>query len=197
MSKVSYIRRGRAGFTLIELIVVIMILTLITGLAITKLDFLVPKYRLRAATRETASVLKQARSRAAAIGRDIYVRIHLSEGKYEMLVPFEVESQVVLPPDTPPELIPPPEYRYESVFQSELPEKVQFVNVILGSESDQTITSGNAQIRISPFGASDHVIVNFRLEDRDAAIRLNGLTGIISFFEEEKTASELLEDKGD
>jgi len=74
---------------------------------------------------------------------------------------------------------------------------VQFVSVILGTETDQTITSGNAQIRISPFGASDHVIVNFRLKDRDAAIRLNGLTGTISFFEEEKKASELLEDQGE
>ncbi|HTF57602.1 MAG TPA: prepilin-type N-terminal cleavage/methylation domain-containing protein [Planctomycetota bacterium] len=194
MSKTSYIRRG---FTLIELIVVVLILTLMTGLAVARLDFLVPKYRLRAATRETAAVLKQARSRAASIGRDIYVRIHLSDGRYEMLVPFEVESQVALPPDIPPELIPPPEYRYESLFQSELPKDVQFVNVILGTETDQTITSGNAQIRISPFGASDHVIVNFRLEDRDAAIRLNGLTGIISFFEEEKKAAELLEDQGD
>jgi prepilin-type N-terminal cleavage/methylation domain-containing protein len=194
MSNSTY---GRRGFTLIELIVVVLILTLMTGLAVTKLDLLVPKYRLRAATRETAAVLKQARSRAAAIGRDVYVRIHLSEGRYEMLVPFEKETQFVLPPDTPPELIPPPEFQYESVFQSELPDKVQFVNVILGTESDQTITSGNAQIRISPFGASDHVIVNFRLEERDAAIRLNGLTGIISFFEEAKSASELLEDHGD
>jgi len=95
MSNSSYLRRG---FTLIELIVVVMILTVMTGLAVAKLDFLVPKYRLRAATRETAAVLQQARSRAASIGRDIYVRIHLSDGSYEMLVPFEVESQVVLRP---------------------------------------------------------------------------------------------------
>src|SRR5258705_5082957 len=100
MSNASYLRRGPVlsehpkvrveGFTLIELIVVVLILTLMTGLAVAKLDFLVPKYRLRAATRETAAVLQQARSPAASIGRDIYVRIHLSDRSYEMRVPFAV-----------------------------------------------------------------------------------------------------------
>lgn len=190
-------RTSRRGFTLIEMITVVMILSAITALAVVKLDFLVPRYRLRAAARQTAAVLKQARSHAAAIGRDIYVRIHLSEGKYELLVPMKKEEDTLYPPDTPEELLPPPEYEFESSFAGTLPEGPEFVNVILGSESDQTITSGRAQIRVSPFGASDHVIVNFRLDERRAAIRLNGLTGVISFYEEEKGAPELLEDQGD
>jgi prepilin-type N-terminal cleavage/methylation domain-containing protein len=188
---------ARHGYTLIELIVVLMIITLITALAVTRLDFLVPKYRLRAATRETAAILKQARARAAAIGRDIYVRIHLSEGRYEMLVPNPKETAALLPTDTPADLMPPPEYEYESLFRGKLPEGPEFVNVILGSEPDQTITSGSALIRITPYGAGDHVLVNFRFEERRSAIRLNGLTGLVSFYEEEKTAPELLEDEGD
>jgi len=177
--------------------VVVIILSAITALAVVRLDFLVPRYRLRAATRQTAAILKQARSRAAAIGRDVYVRIHLSEGKYELLIPIPKEEQPWIPPDTPAELIPPPEYVFTSTFAGSLPEGPEFVNVILGTERDQTITSGRAQIRVSPFGAGDHVIVNFRLDERRAAIRLNGLTGVISFFEEEKAAQELLEDQGD
>ena len=188
---------GRRGYTLIEMMVVILIITLIMALAVTRIDFLVPKYRLRAATRETASILKQARARAAATGRDVYVRIHLSEGTYELLVPQQKESTLFIPPDTPPELIPPPEYEFEALLQSRLPEETQFVNVILGSEPDQTITSGSALIRITPYGAGDHVLVNFQLEERRAAIRVNGLTGLVSFYEEEKTAPELLEDAGD
>jgi len=188
---------GQRGYTLIELIVVVLIISLITALAVTRIDFLVPKYRLRAATRETASILKQARARAAATGRDVYVRIHLSEGTYEMLVPVQKETNLFLPPDTPLDLVPPPEYEYESHLRSKLPDDSQFVNVILGSEPDQTITSGSALIRITPYGAGDHVLVNFRLEERRSAIRVNGLTGLVSFYEEEKTAPELLEDSGD
>lgn len=190
-------RGARGGFTLIEMIVVVMILSLMTALAVVRLDFLVPRYRLRAATRQTAAVLKQARSRAAAIGRDVYVRIHLSEGKYELLIPMPKEDPVEIPSDMPPELIPPPEYEFQSAFAGSLPDGAEFVNVILGSETDQTVTSGRAQVRVSPFGAGDHVIVNFRLEDRRSAIRLNGLTGVISFYEEEKEAPDLLEDQGD
>lgn len=191
-------RKARvAGFTLIELIVVVLLLSLMTALAVARIDLLVPKYRLRAATRQTASVLKQARSRAAAIGRDVYVRIHLSEGKYEFLIPMEKEEQPWVAPGTPAELIPPKEYEFRSAFAGTLPEGPEFVNVILGTERDQTITSGRAQIRVSPFGAGDHVIVNFRLDERHAAIRVNGLTGVISFYEEEKEAPELLEDQGE
>jgi len=190
-------RKSTGGFTLIEMIVVVMILASMTALAVGKLDFLVPRYRLRAATRQTASILNQARSRAAAIGRDVYVRIYLSEGRYEVLVPMPKEDQPWVPPDTPADLIPPPEYEFQTAFGGSLPEGPEFVNVILGSEADQTITSGKAQIRVSPFGAGDHVIVNFRFEDRRSAIRLNGLTGVISFYEEEKSAPQLLEDQGE
>ena len=184
----------RLGFTLIELVVVILILSLIATLAITRLDMMVPKYRLRGAVRQTATALQQARSRAAATGRDVYVRIYLSEGRYELLVPIPKEEQGWAPPDTPAELMPPTEYEFQTVFPGTLPSGPEFVNVILGTEQDQTITSGRAQIRVSPFGAGDHVIVNFRHDDRKAALRLNGLTGLISFYEEEKTATELLED---
>lgn len=186
--------RRRPGFTLIELIVVVLLLSLVAALAVTRLDMMVPKYRLRGAVRQTATVLQQARSRAASTGRDVYVRIHLSEGKYELLIAMPKEDQPWVPPETPPELIPPTEYEFQSAFGGSLPEGPEFVNVILGSEPDQTITSGRAQIRVSPFGAGDHVIVNFRFEERHAALRLNGLTGLISFYEEEKSAPELLED---
>lgn len=186
-------RRG-SGFTLIELILVIVILSLVAALAVTRLDLMVPKYRLRGAVRQTATALQQARSRAAATGRDVYVRLYLSEGRYELVIPMEKEEQAVLPPETPAELMPPKEYEFQSAFAGALPEGPEYVNVILGTESDQTITQGRAQIRVSPFGAGDHVIVNFRLEDRKAALRLNGLTGLISFYEEEKTAQQLMED---
>jgi prepilin-type N-terminal cleavage/methylation domain-containing protein len=190
------VRKSAGGFTLIELVIVVVILSLMTALAVARIDFLVPKYRLRAATRQTASVLQQARSSAASIGRDVYVRIELSEGKYHLLIPHAKEEQVWVPPDTPEELLPPPQYEFQLAFSGQLPEGPEFVNVILGTEPDQIITTGRAQIRVSPFGAGDHVIINFRFEDRRAAIRINGLTGGITFYEEEKSAPQLLEDDG-
>src|SRR5262245_21134767 len=114
--------RAQAGFTLIELIVVIVILSVVAALAVTRLDLLVPRYRLRGAVRQTAHALQEARSRAAATGRDVYVRLYLSEGKYELLIPMEKEVQPMVPPDTPPELVPPKEYEFHSVFGGTLPD---------------------------------------------------------------------------
>jgi hypothetical protein len=98
------------------MIVVVMILSAMTALAVVRLDFLVPKYRLRAATRQMASVLSQARSRAAAIGRDVYVRIHLS-GEYEILVPMPKRSS----PGSRRHAgrpHPPPEYEFDRLRES-------------------------------------------------------------------------------
>jgi len=49
--------RRQAGFTLVELIVVIVIVGLMAMITVTKLDFMVPKYRLRGAARDVGSVL--------------------------------------------------------------------------------------------------------------------------------------------
>ncbi|MBI4565037.1 MAG: prepilin-type N-terminal cleavage/methylation domain-containing protein [Planctomycetes bacterium] len=188
--------RRQAGFTLLELIVVVFIITLITGLAATRLDFLVPKYRLRAAVRETAAILRQARSRAVSIGRDVYVRIRLSDGRYEMLVPFEREPERSSSSTDPYEDPPLKEYEFQEVFKKSLPDKTEFVNVILGAEEGEIKDTGTVLLRMSSYGLSDYFIINFRLEKRRMALRFNGLTGSVSFYEEEKGVDEILEDQG-
>src|SRR5436190_12039944 len=84
--------RNRSGFTLLELVLVCAIIGIMVGLAATRLDLLVPKYRIRAAGREVASVLKQGKARAAAQGRDVYFEVDLSQGRYWLLAPFPKED---------------------------------------------------------------------------------------------------------
>src|SRR5436190_12518669 len=79
--------RNRSGFTLIELVLVCVIIGIMVGLAATRLDLLVPKYRLRAAARDVAAVLKQGKARAAAQGKDCYFEVDLSQGRLWLLVP--------------------------------------------------------------------------------------------------------------
>ena len=53
------------------------------------------------------------------------------------------------------------------------------------------------RVRLAPFAMSTHTIVNLRnKEDRQAAVKFNGFTGYVSFYEERKDAEELLEDSG-
>ncbi len=189
--------RSRSGYTLIELVVVLAILGLVFAMGITRIDFLVPKYRLRAAAREMGATLKQASSKAASSGRDVYIRILLSESRYELLIPVEKPNPAAdgFPPGTPKEQLPPPEWVYEPVMGRELPEGVRFVNVVTGPGRDGTRDSGVVLVRATPYGLSDHLIANFALEEKRLAVRLNGLTGLLTFHDEEQGPSDLLEDQ--
>ncbi|HYF00826.1 MAG TPA: prepilin-type N-terminal cleavage/methylation domain-containing protein, partial [Planctomycetota bacterium] len=176
------------GFTLIELVVVVLIVGLMATLAVTRMDFLVPKYRLRAAARGVGSLAKQARVRAAATGKDVYLEMDLSKGLYWLLVAFPKEPEPGREPDFAA-------LEYAPVLQQQLPDGVEFHDVVLGPE--QKIDRRQARVRISPFGASDHVIVNLRnRDDRRMSVRMNGFTGHLSFEEEYRDADKLLQDEG-
>ena len=183
-------RAARQGFTLIELVVVVLIMGLVMGLAATRLDFLVPKYRIRAAARDVASVLKQGKARAAAQGKDVYFEVDLGQGRYWLLAPFPKPEE---PGDQRPVESRP--LVYEPVFVRQLPEGVQFIDVILGDK--EKVTSGRARVRLSAFGASSHVILNLvNGDDVIIAVKMNGFTGLVSFHDGHQDAEELLEDRG-
>ena len=180
----------RRGFTLIELIVVVLIIGLILGLATTRMDLMVPKYRIRAAAREVASILKQGKARAAAQGRDIYFEIDLSKGDYWLLAPFPKED-----PQADPKEVASRPLEYQPVFVRSLPDGVHFIDVILGEK--EKATSGRIRVRLSAFGSSSHVILNLiNGDDHIVSIKMNGFTGLISYSDEHQDADELLEDKG-
>jgi len=182
--------RARSGFTLIELMLVCVIIGIMVGLAATRLDLMVPKYKLRAAAREVASVLKQGKARAAAQGKDVYFEVDLSQGRYWILAPFPK-------PEEPGETrsVESRPLQYEPVFVRQLPDGVHFIDVILGDK--EKFTSGRARVRLSAFGASSHVIMNLiNADDVVIAVKMNGFTGLISYYDEHQDADELLEDKG-
>jgi prepilin-type N-terminal cleavage/methylation domain-containing protein len=178
----------QGGFTLVELVVVILLVGIMTGVAVTRLDYLVPKYRLRAGAREAAAILKQGRARAVASGKDVWFEADLSKGAYGLLVAFPVlDDQGKAVEGRPLE--------YGPVFQRTLPEGVQFADVIFSEK--ERVTSGRARVRLSPLGSSQHLVVNLRNSDgKDLSFRLNGFTGAVTFQDGRREADALLEDPG-
>ncbi len=176
------------GFTLVELMVVVVIVGLMVGVAATKLDFMVPKYKLRGAAREVAGLLKQARSRAAGSGKDVYVEFDLPRGQYWVLVAFPKPVEGGQEGD-------PAVLEYQPLLQQSLPEGVKFVDVIQGQKD--RYDTGRARLKVSPFGSSAHLIVNLmNTDEREMALRMNGLTGATMFREGRMKAEAILEDQG-
>ena len=181
-------RERAGGFTLVELMVVVVIVGLMVGLAASRIDFLIPKYRLRGAAREVAGLFKQARSRAVGSGKDVYVELDLPRGQYWILVAFPKPAEAGEPVD-------PNALEYQPLQQQALPDGVKFVDAIQGAKD--RVEAGRARLKVSPFGSSAHMIVNLKnTDDREMALRMNGLTGAVTFREGRLDAEELLEDQG-
>ncbi|HVR86026.1 MAG TPA: prepilin-type N-terminal cleavage/methylation domain-containing protein [Planctomycetota bacterium] len=184
--------RDRSGFTLIELIAVIVIVGLIAMVTVTRLDFLVPKYRLRGAARDVGSVLGLGKAHAAANGKDVYFEVDLARGAYWLLAAFPKaepgdERQVIDVRSRPME--------YQPMFEQSLPDGIQFTDVVLGVK-DQTNT-GHARARLSALGSSTHIILNMRNDEgKEISVRMNGFTGVISYVDGRQEAEALIEDPG-
>jgi len=188
----SHAARQRGGFTLVELIAVIVIVGLIAMVTVTRLDFLVPKYRLRGAAREVGSVLGLGKAHAASNGKDVYFEVDLARGAYWLLAAF--------PKSTPGDQLPSTDVaarplEYQPIFAQTLPEGIQFTDVVLG-DKDKT-NEGRSRARLSALGSSTHIILNMRNDDgREISVRMNGFTGVISYADGRQEAEALLEDSG-
>ena len=73
---------NRAGFTLLELIIVIFLITLMTGLSAAFFANTLPSGRFSAAAREMASTIKEAKYLAQLSGEKQVVTIDMDSGSY-------------------------------------------------------------------------------------------------------------------
>jgi prepilin-type N-terminal cleavage/methylation domain-containing protein len=185
--------RNRSGFTLIELVVVIVIVGLMAMVTVTKLDFLVPKYRLRGAAREVGSVLGLGKAHAASSGKDVYFEVNVARGEYWLLAAFPKEEIG----DTSATDVSARPLEYQPVFQRSLPDGVQFTDVVLGDRNKSFNDNGISRARISALGASSHIILNMKNDEgREISVKMNGFTGIISYVDGRQEAEAMLEDPG-
>lgn len=160
------------GFTLAELMLVIVLIGLLFGFVFLRLDNLVPSQRLKATAREIASHLDLARNYAINSGKPVKFEYDLDAQVYRYYVPFELseDGKYILGPG-----------EFELRDWTPLNDTVVFKDVQLINE---VAKGGLVTVTFEPRGiASDH-IVHLGYEDVDAresgvSILINPLLGYI------------------
>jgi general secretion pathway protein H len=73
---------ARAGFTLIELIVVLVIVTLLFMIAVPQMGNVLPQMKLKSGAREVMGALRESRSRAIMSNSDVVFSLDVDRHRY-------------------------------------------------------------------------------------------------------------------
>lgn len=165
--------RLRAGFTLVEILVVVAIAGLMVGVVTVSMESLVPGERLNASIRELASEL--SRARAEAISRNMEFRIEYDQvnNRYRVATPFAVGGGTVRTFDDPDD----DEQRYFGPWK-DLHPGVAFKRIVIGGVEH---VGTSCYVRFDPLGAaSDHSVILTQPAFQNAfTIEVLPLTGLI------------------
>jgi len=167
-----------AGFTLFEIIIVVLLIGILLAGGAVSMQGAIPKYRLRSAARGVATTIEHTRLMSVTRGAWLGIRYVLTPGSRDSSsLPY---YQVIPPPpDDNPDL--PPEDR-EGLSKQELPHGVRIAQVILGG--NQRVDRGSVNVLFSPMGNSgSHIVVLQGEGDRVLSVKLNAITGLMDFVE--------------
>ena len=182
-------RGGLAGFTFLELVVVVGILALLFSISVPSLRGLTPKYRLRTAARELGSTLEG--TRLSAISRGLWMGVDYVINPTGADDTDQSYYQIIPPaPDDFPEQ---PIRDRERLSKQLLPQGVRILKVILSG--NQTIDSGSISVLFSPMGNSgSHIVVLEGIEGRYLSVKMNCITGAIEFIDRADVAFQHFEE---
>jgi Tfp pilus assembly protein FimT len=163
----------RAGFTLIELGVVVLIIGMMTFTVSNSLESLLPGERMNTSVRQLASQLRQARSEAFMRNAEFFIEYDIEENRYRLVTPFVEGGGFFL------EGIHHEEDRYLGEW-TPLRSGVEFGSVMLAGE---VYSTGSIFVRFDPSGsASDHLVILTQPQYSTIyTIEVMALTGLIRF----------------
>lgn len=169
----SAARRG--GFTFLELILVIAILSILFLIAGVSFRGLMPKYYLRTSARALATTMEHLR--LSAVTRGVWMGIH-----YELSPPAEERTYYEVIPPAPPDDPEQPIEQRQRIGRERTSPGVRIARVILSNS--QVIDNGTVDVLFSPMGnAGSHIVVFEGEEGRLASVKLNSITGTVEVVE--------------
>lgn len=143
--------RDRRGFTLVELILVMLLLTLIAGILAPSFSKMLPGAKIRAASTELTAVLSKVRADASITMRRYRLHVDAAGGKYWVTI----ETEPLRKPNT----FERPAGALEGYFT--LPEDVRFESL---SGAPQVEDGSNA-VTFKADGTADGATIVISMED--------------------------------
>jgi prepilin-type N-terminal cleavage/methylation domain-containing protein len=172
------VRTSPAGFTLIEIMVVVGIMGLIMTMAIPNIYQLAKKEGMRRAVSDVREVLGNARAQAILQGREVDVIFHPVERRFEI---GSSATATAAPAEAGPDpgAAKPPSVAPGTGVSGTIPEDISLemldVNLLEYNESEWT------RVRFFPNGTSDEMTIILRSDKNDyRKLTLEPTTGLIS-----------------
>ena len=178
--------RHARGYTLVEMLVVLVLLGFIMLISVRKLDSVLPQTRLRASAREFVSAVQAARDQSILVSGSCGFRVAMGRGEYWIVLPTRGEGRSFFVGTSEGVQ----EYGRESLSRQRLRTGVQFKSLYVAGEGQ--IASGTAAIGISPLGAFPDLVAHLE-NDRGSVVtvKINGVTGVASFHKGYQSYEEL------
>ena len=176
-------RRGTAGFTLIEVVVVVVLVALFMSTTVVRLDGTLPSTRTESAARQLLGTLDFARTYALSYGQPHEVVLDFEEQRYAIRLPWDEDGK----------LAPDPEDREMLTWQV-LSDGVELRALV--DASGDLIDRGQEAIEFHPGGSGREVYIhlgNMADEGYDMTVRLLALTGLASVIQGVHFPEELRE----
>jgi prepilin-type N-terminal cleavage/methylation domain-containing protein len=177
-----YLRRTRRnaprGFTLVELMVVVIILGLIGGIAVTAWAAMLPNQQFNSAVRNLSEVLYGTRSDAIAGNREYRIRYDIDEDTYKVRTPFRPGGGLATS-----------ERDDEHLWAHDTDLKESGIDLLQVTVDDRTYTDGPVEVYFLPLGGSSHHVVQLRQTSfgddarREFTLEVLPLTGEIRMHE--------------
>jgi Tfp pilus assembly protein FimT len=154
----------------VELMVVVVILGLMGGVAVTSWAAMLPNQQFNSAIRNLSEVLHGTRSDAIARNRVFLIRYDLDEESYKVRTPYRPGGGTATG-----------EKDDDHVWIHETGLAEAGIELLEVTVDDQTYTDGRVDVFFWPLGASAHHVVQLRqkLFNRDFTLEVLPLTGEI------------------
>lgn len=172
-------RNRNHGFTLIELMVVLVIVGLVAGLGMPRLFNSMGGVKLKTSARKTVSILKYARDTAFYKKQLTKVVVDLDRGKLAVLVFQEAvpdaEEEAAADPDGEPLLYHPKKMEWVEDKELLFPEGVSVKECV---KDDDPAYSGKFELLFSPVGNSSGGEIHLmNTREREFTIAIDFITG--------------------